>query len=353
MKIIQKKKNGNIYLLILSLTFLFHPLLSADLSSGSNAYKVKNLVSDIAGLAKNTDSRLLNPWGLTFTPEGNILVADNGSDLATSYGPKGSILPFAFNAVSAPTGLERNDFKNAFLIDNSHSAQYLFATEAGTILAFNKKVDPNNAIVVVDQSSFDAIYKGLAIAEVRGQPFIYATDFHNATIDVFDRQFNLVNSFTDPTIPAGFAPFNIRNFDGRLYVTYALQKGPDNEDDQAGPGNGFVDIFSPKGKLIKRLISHGDLNSPWGLAIAPRNFGEFSGALIIGNFGDGHILAFSPTTGKYLGMIADSKGNAITIEGLWSLKFREDSRKGKATLYFTAGINDEDDGLFGTIRPVE
>src|SRR5262249_31928336 len=147
-------------------------------------------------------------------------------------------------------------------------AEFLFATEEGTILAFNESFDPNNAIVVVDRSSFNSVYKGLAIAKSNEELFLFATDFHNGFIDVFDSSFNYITSFTDLQIPSGFAPFNVRWIHGKLYVTYAKQLAPDNHDDQAGPGNGFIDIFDTNGTFEKRLVSNGALNSPWGLAIA-------------------------------------------------------------------------------------
>jgi uncharacterized protein (TIGR03118 family) len=345
MQVIHKMPIRNMCLFVISLVFIFQPLLSA-----ANNYKVKNLVSNISGLAEQTDPNLINAWGLTFTSSGNLLVANNGSNLATSYKPNGIIRHLVFNVASAPTGLERNNFKHAFLI-NGVPAKFLFATEEGKILAFNKKVNRTNAIVVVDRSSQGAIYKGLTIAEMNERVFLYATDFHNGVVDVFDSQFQFVMSFTDSTVPDGFAPFNIRNFNGQLFVTFALL-GSNGEDDQPGEGNGFVDIFSPNGTRIQRLISQGELNSPWGLAIAPPHFDKFSGALLVGNFGNGKINAYALNTGKHLGTLKDPQGNSIVIDGLWSLKFSDESSNlGHSTLYFTAGPNDENNGLLGTIHP--
>ena len=227
---------------------LVQPLLPAHQSC---SFDVTNLVSDLPGVAAHTDPRLLNPWGLVFNSKGNLVVANNHSDSATSYSPKGRILDFAINVSSSPTGVERNHNSRDFHFGIGgvvKHAQYLFSTEEGTILAFNCEVDPNNAVVVIDRSSFDSIYKGLALAKIDGKQYLFATDFHNGQVDVFDSQFNFVFSFTDTTLPKRYASFNIRNFDGRLYVTFARQK-PGKEDDQAGPGHGFVDIFQPIGRF--------------------------------------------------------------------------------------------------------
>ena len=353
MRIYQKMSLKRICLFLVTLAFAFQPLLA---SHHLQSYERINLVADTPGVAAQTDPRMINPWGLVFDSRGNLVVANNSSDLATSYKPDGTILDLLINVNGSPSGLERNDSRDSFLIGTGahiHSARYLFSLESGMILAFNKDVDPENAITVVDRSAFNSVYKGIALAEVSGQQFLYATDFHNAQIDMFDSQFNFLKSFTDPTIPLGFAPFNIRNFNGRLYVTYALQKGPDQTDDQAGLGNGFVDIFTVEGVFIKRLISQGNLNSPWGLAIAPHNFGKFEGALLVGNFGDGRINAYTPRRGKFLGQLVDAEKSPIVIEGLWSLKFQKRSHRkgGQATLYFTSGPNDENNGLLGILRP--
>lgn len=331
--------------------------------SAADHFEVTNLVSDILDFAPNTDPNLVNSWGLTFDKHGNLVVADNGTSLATSYAPDGTILSFVINAPIDPTGLESNPSDKAFLLSDGsdlHPAKYLFATEAGTILAYNKHIDPINAVVVADRSSFNAVYKGLAIAKSDHNYFLYATDFHNGQVDVFDSQFNFLFSFTDSTIPTGFAPFNIAAINGKLYVTFAKQNPPDNHDDQAGAGNGFIDIFDTEGNFIKRLVSQGELNSPWGLALAPKNFGDFGGKLLVGNFGNGIINVYGPS-GKFHGQLTDEHGGVIVLPGLWAIKFNdEDSLSAKAqshdktpVLYFTSGPNCESDGLVGKIRPVE
>lgn len=326
---------------------------SAQATEDCGFYSVKNLVANESGVARFTDPNLLNPWGLVFNAEGNLIVANNHSNLATSYTPGGEVLDFQITVNSAPTGLVRNLSTEDFIIGSGSSARaasLLFASEDGTILGYNAQVNPDEALVVIDRSEFNAIYKGLALARNRTseRQFLYAADFYNARIDVFDHALNYVTSFTDTLIPEGFAPFNIRTICGRLYVTYAKQLPPENEDDQPGAGNGFVDIFTPDGILVKRLISRGKLNSPWGLAVAPKFFGKFSYALLVGNFGDGRINAYDFRTGKHLGQLADFFGTPLIIEGLWALDFTLVEKK--PVLYFTAGPNDENDGVLGAIH---
>jgi uncharacterized protein (TIGR03118 family) len=211
-----------------------------------------------------------------------------------------------------------------------------------------------HAIREVDKSP-GAVYKGLAMGSNSAGTFLYATNFRAGTVDVFDSQFHQVSlsgSFTDPNLLPGYAPFGIANIDGDLYVTYALQDAA-KHDDVAGPAHGFVDIYDTNGNLIRRLVTRGRLNSPWGLAMAPANFGRFSGDLLVGNFGDGRINAVDPSTGDFLGQLRDANNSPITINGLWGLAFGNDANAGpKSTLFFTAGLNDEADGLFGSLVSV-
>jgi uncharacterized protein (TIGR03118 family) len=198
----------------------------------------------------------------------------------------------------------------------------------------------------------DAIFKGLAIATTPAGTFLYAADFHHARIDVFDQGFNLVQlsgSFQDPDIPAGYAPFNVQELGGRLYVAYAKQDAA-AEDEVAGPALGFVDVYSTSGQLLRHLIEHGQLNAPWGLALAPAGFGRFGGALLVGNFGNGRINAYDPATGEFLGRLRDEDNSPIQIEGLWALRFGNGVIGDPSTLLFTAGIDDEAHGLFGAIQ---
>jgi uncharacterized protein (TIGR03118 family) len=211
------------------------------------------------------------------------------------------------------------------------------------------------AHVAADRSSVNAIYKGLAMGSSGGNDFLYATDFHNGRIDVFNSSFGLTSlagTFTDPNTTAGFAPFGIQNIGGKLFVTYAKQDAA-AEDDAPGPGNGFVDIFDTSGNFLQRLVSQGKLNSPWGLALAPANFGELSNALLIGNFGDGRINAYNPVTGAPIATLSDTGGNPVAINGLWGLQFGNGQpNQATNTLFFAAGPGGEDHGLFGRIAQV-
>ena len=195
------------------------------------------------------------------------------------------------------------------------------------------------------------VYKGLALVTTPAGTFLYATNFRFGTVEVFDSSFNLVTTFTDPAIPAGFAPFGIHNIGGELFVTFAKQK-PDKHDDLAGPGNGFVDVFSPNGDLLQRLVSGGRLNSPWAVTLAPATFGAFGGDILVGNFGDGRVNAYNRATGHVEGRLLNATGQPLTIPGLWGLRFPAGSLNAvPGALYFTAGINDEHDGLFGDLVP--
>jgi uncharacterized protein (TIGR03118 family) len=225
---------------------------------------------------------------------------------------------------------------------------FIFATEDGILSAWNASLGASS-MTVVDNSLSGTVYKGVAMASDGGANFLYATDFHNAKIDVFDKNFAPVTTkpFMDPNIPAGFAPFNIRNINGWLYVTYAKQLAPDNHDDQKGLGNGFVDIYKPDGTLVKRFASQGMLNSPWGIESVTHKFGQIEDAILVGNFGDGHINVFS-MNGEFAGQVKE-KGKALTIPGLWAITFDPFAPADPDNLYFTAGPNGENDGLFGYV----
>jgi uncharacterized protein (TIGR03118 family) len=327
-------------------------------------YRQTNLVSDIPGLAATTDHNLINPWGLSLSPTGQFRVSDNGLGLSTVYDAHGNPhattveIPLPAGSTSdaaAPTGNVFNPTSDFVISENGRSAPAtnIFATEDGTIVAWNPKVNRHHALIEVDNSGTGAVYKSLTLGSNSQGNFIYATNFHNGTVDVFDgnfQQVQLAGSFTDPNLPAGFAPFGIKNVNGTIFVTYALQKGPDNHDDQAGPGNGFIDEFDTDGNLIERFASQGPLNSSHGMAVAPANFGRFSNALLVGNFGDGRINAFDLTTGGFLGQLSDADGRPITNVGIWGMTFGNGAGGTRTdTLYFVAGINGEQDGLFGAI----
>ena len=329
----------------------------------SQFYAQHNLVSDIPGLADHTDSNLVNAWGLDSGPTTPWWISDNGTGKATLYNvSSGAItiftVPGAGGAQGNPTGLVFNG-GTGFVVNNGvgtpSAARFIFSSEDGTISAF-KGAPIVTVVPNVNAPAHGAIYKGLAIDSRTAGQFLYATDFHNGNVDVFDSSFHavtLAGTFTDPSLPAGFAPFGIQNINGTLYVTYALQD-EDQEDDVAGPGNGFVDAFDTSGNFITRVASTGELNSPWGLALAPADFGRFSGDLLVGNFGDGRIHAFDPETFEAVGLLHSASGRPIQIEGLWALQFGHGTTATSAnglttTLFFTAGPADEDHGLFGSI----
>jgi uncharacterized protein (TIGR03118 family) len=328
----------------------------------SGAYLQTNLVSDLPGVAKTTDANLKNPWGIAASSSSPFWVADNATGVSTLYNGSGvpqSLVvtvptPASGTPPSAPTGIVFNG-TTSFVVSsgsNSGAALFLFDTEDGTISGWNPNVDATHAIREVDNSATGAVYKGLALGSNASGNLLFAANFNAGTIDVYDTNFHKVTmTFNDPTLPAGFAPFGIRNIGGNLYVTYAKQD-TDKHDDVAGPGNGFIDVFDTNGNLVRRLVSGGVLNSPWGLALAPSNFGVFSNDLIVGNFGDGLINAFDPTTGASLGQVIDVHGNAVHIDGLWGLSFGNGGNAGSTnTLFFTAGINGERNGLFGSLQP--
>ncbi len=312
------------------------PLLSVS------SYEVTPLIANQDGKAPNVDKNLRNSWGIFFVPNGQFWVADNAADLATLYDPDGRIINFILEANASPTGALLNLTDNFLIgnVGNKHPADFLVATETGTILGFNNDVNPLSFVVAADRSFFGSIYKGLTQVE----SLLFATDFHNGKIDVFDSAFNFLFSLKDDTLPSDFAPFNIKNINGLLYVTYAKQLPPDNVDDQAGKGNGYVNVYTPTGDFVKRLVSQGKLNSPWGLALAPDTFGDFSGALLVGNQGDGSINAFDADTGAFLGRLKDAQGDPLKIPRLWSLAF--DSQ---GTLYYTSGPQNEKNGIVGKI----
>jgi uncharacterized protein (TIGR03118 family) len=232
----------------------------------------------------------VNAWGLAFSDEGEIWVSSAEKGVATIYDADGVTIdppvsiPFNNDPNGGnPTGSVYNSTKTFIIPATNEKSEFIYVTENGTVVAAVE----GTSTTVADRSSVEAVYKGVAIAENGGSNFLYATNFKGAAIDVFDQSFNYVpgTTFIDPNMPAGFAPFNIRNINGQLYVTYAKQLAPDNEDDEAGPGNGFVDIFNPDGSFVKRFASQGTLNSPWGIEEVTGEPGE----ILIGNFGNGKI----------------------------------------------------------------
>jgi uncharacterized protein (TIGR03118 family) len=294
------------------------------------AYVQTNLVADVSGLAASTDPNLKNPWGMSYSSTSPIWVSDNNAGVATLYkgdGTPQSLVVTIPPATSSPTGQVFNPDTTKFA-----GARFLFATESGTIAGWDSGT---SASLKVDNSGIGAGYTGLAIGSTGSGAFLYAANFSQGKIDIFDTNFvaaTLAGTFTDPNLPSGYAPFNIQNLGGTLYVTYATQTG--------GPGQGIVDAFDLNGNLLKRVITGGTLNSPWGLALAPADFGEFSNALLVGNHGDGLINAFNSSTGVWIGSLTDIGGGPIEIFGLWGLLFGNGGNGGDLNkLYFTAGVS--------------
>ena len=242
---------------------------------------------------------------------------------------------------------------SAFLVPGTtKAALFLFATEDGTISAWAPGLSPSDqAVLAVDNSqpSPGAVYKGLVFGGNANGVFLFATNFRAGRIDAFDHNYQPAGSFSDPNVPAGFAPFGIQNINGDLFVTYAKQNA-EKHDDVAGKGNGFVDVFDTDGHLLRRLASGGHLNSPWGVARASFAFGRFSGDILVGNFGDGRINVFD-SDGKSMGQLNDGNGKPLVIDGLWTLTLGGGAKSSSDTLFFTAGPNGETDGAFGTITP--
>jgi uncharacterized protein (TIGR03118 family) len=340
-------------------------LFAAGSSAGGNAvgqetYTVTNLVSDGAVPAQRTDPNLVNAWGLTAAATSPWWVANNGSGTSTLYNgngvPQFPPTPLVVSVSNAPTGAVANPTTD-FVVSNGAAhgpARFLFATEDGTIRGWNPAVPPpplstQSQLAVTTPG---AVYKGLAIGSSGGSNFLYATDFVDGRIDVFNGAFQPVAmSFVDPSLPAGYGPFGIQNIGGRLFVTYAKQSG--DTDELHGQSLGFVDEFATDGTFITRVATRGQLNAPWGLAMAPANFGRYSGDLLVGNFGDGTINAYEPQADgsfAHRGQLRTGDHKPLTIDGLWGLGFGNGSGSGPTNaLYFTAGPNDEADGLFGRI----
>jgi uncharacterized protein (TIGR03118 family) len=328
----------------------------------SGGFAQVNLASDVPGLARVLDRNLVNPWGIAFSPTGPFWFAENGRGVSNLLDGRGQPVPLvvtvppAGGAGSGPTGTVFNGGAGFALSENGISApsRFLFATADGSILGWSALVDPARALPAVDNSSSGAVYTGLALAaDPAGRSFLYAADFSRGTIDVFDQQFRPLvrpGSFQDPSLPAGFVPFNVQNINNMLFVTYAQQDG-DRRDDVAGAGHGFIDVYDTGGRLLRRFASQGALNSPWALAPAPADFGPFGGALLVGNNGDGRINAYDPGSGAFLGQLDSDNGMPIVIPNLWALTFGNGHAGGDAhTLFFAAGVDYDEHGLFGAIQ---
>jgi uncharacterized protein (TIGR03118 family) len=346
---------------------------AAPASAHPSAYRQINLVSDQRGKAHLTDPDLVNAWGLAASPGTDaapgspLWVADNGSDKATLYtGKTATSVSKASLVVSvtgaAPTGQVFNPDTSAFVVrdkkGHSGSSVFIFDTENGTIDGWSPMVgakgnNPSTVTEVAHNRGAKAVYKGLALAQASdGKPHLYATNFHSGRIEGYNGAFKRVSlpggRFVDPRLPAGYGPFGIAEIHGQLYVTFAQQDAM-RHDDVAGRGHGFVDVFSNDGAFIRRLVTRGALNSPWGLALAPSGFGQFSGDLLVGNFGNGHINVYSPATGAHLGQLRKANGRPIVIDGLWGLRFGNGNAALTNELVFSAGPDGESHGLLGKI----
>jgi uncharacterized protein (TIGR03118 family) len=323
-----------------------------------NSYKVTPLVSDQAGAAVNPpDPNLVNGWGLSRSDTSFWWVSDNGTDKASLYTGGGAVQTLAPDVGGGPTGTVFAGIANNFLVGTTATpalapAAFIFASEDGMIRAWRG----GSAAALVTADLHDgAIYKGLAIAQTSSGPLLYAADFHNAKVDVFDGGWTEVTpagSFVDPELPDGYAPFGIQTIGSRVFVSYAKQDA-EASDEVAGQGRGFVDAYDLAGNLVGRIQGHGQLNAPWGLAMAPAGFGSFAGDLLVGNFGDGRINAYaetSPGVFEPRGTLRDTSGKKLTIDGLWALEFGKGGNNGTPDqLFFTAGPDDESHGLFGMI----
>jgi uncharacterized protein (TIGR03118 family) len=314
--------------------------------SSAQQYSVTqtNLVADATGFgAAKIDPNLLNAWGLAVNPNSTIWVSSNHKGLTTIYDSTGKTLLAPVNIITtvgntaAPTGIVFNETRDF------QGNKFIFCGEDGTITAWTT----GGSAAVVFNGGANAVYKGLAMGNNGGKNFLYAANFKAGKIEVFDGNFQPVNTagFTDTTMPAGFAPFNVQNIEGSLYVAYAKQAGPDNADDSAAPGNGYIDVFRPDGSLVKRFSSQGPLNSPWGMTLAPAGFAAGTATLLVGNFGDGKISVFD-LNGNFKGSL-QSDGQPLAISGLWALDFLTVNPTAASHLYFTAGPDGETHGLFG------
>ena len=356
------------------------PLALFPCATCAQHYNRTDLLSDIMGAAPVQDSHLVNAWGLSRSSTSPWWVSDNGTGLTTLYTGAGAIVPIngtgfvtipapknaPAGTIATPTGTVYNGSSTDFILPapNGKAATFMFCTEDGTISGWN---GGPTAVIAVDDLEFgknsSPVYKGMTTADFKGKRYVYVTNFRAGRVEVYDTNFQPVHFFFgafDPNegddygehIPRGFAPFNIQNIGGSLFVTYAKQDSS-RHDDVAGDGNGFVEIFTSGGRHIAHL-QHGPwLNSPWGVVWTPRDFGEFSNTILVGNFGSGKIAAFNGFTYQFMGFVKNPDDSTLVIDGLWALAFGNGANAGPSTtLYFTAGPSDESHGLFGMLTAV-
>ena len=319
-------------------------------------YIATNLVSDVPGVARRTDPNVVNPWGIAVGSSGTIWVANNGTGTSTLYDSRGVPQPLVVtipasatnNEGANPTGTVFNSGPGFVVSEGGVSGPsvFIFVSEDGSISGWSPTVAADHAILAVDDGEEGSVYKGAALGESSSGLRLFVTNFRAGEVNIYDDTFAEIEddeAFVDPEVPPGYSPFGIENINGLIYVTYA-KRDADGEDDVPGPGHGFLAVFDADGVLINHLVSRGNLNSPWGLALAPQGFGRFSGSLLVGNFGDGLIHAYDPTTGAFLGTIKKPDKTPLQIDGLWALHVVENG------IFFTAGILDEEHGLIGIIK---
>ena len=326
-------------------------------SFAASTYVQSNLVSDIPGLAANTDPNLKNPWGVSFSSASPYWVSNQGSATSTLYSGTGAVRALVVSIPSTgsgpaqgPTGQIFNSTTSFISPGTTAPANFIFDTLGGSIVTWNAT---NGSTAAIAATRAGATYTGLAIGANSVGNFLYAANFGAGKVDVYNSTFAaaaLAGSFTDPNLPANYSPYNVQNINGKLYVEYAAVD-PVTHREAIAAGNGLVDVFDTNGNLVQRLIANGGaLNEPWGITLASANFGSFSNDLLVGNFGDGRVNAFDPNTGAFLGILTDSQGNPLVNSGLWALDFGNTSAGSDPNaLYFTAGINNQADGLFGSI----
>ena len=329
----------------------------------ANGYIVRNLVSDIPDLGDYTDPHLQGAWGISESGSSPFWIADAGSGFSTLYSSSGSVISLVVTVppskttgatgTGTPTGTVYNA-TTGFTIATGEAASFIFDTLDGTVSGWNHTVNANEAQVMVDNSATGAVYTGLAIGTNGSNTYLYAANLGAGTIDVFDSTYSpvtLANAFQDANLPSGYAPFNIQNLGGNLYVAYALQNSGKTFI-APGAGTGYLDVYSTAGTFMSRLVSGGQLNAPWGVAIAPANFGDYANDLLVGNFGDGTVNAFNPTTGAYIATLNNVDGTPIVIPNLWALQVGNGGSGGDANaVYFTAGIPGPDNGKSRTAGP--